>query len=203
MKAERALGFTLVELLVVMAIIAMLAGLLFPALVRAREQARRAACSGNMRQIGIGIGIYADDFAGCYPPANHWMAPGADKPGMLTAAVYPRYFDELTIFRCPGDTQTHGPDAGDASLGQSYPYMGLELARYADILALFPPRLQQVPLSTSSSADCMVLSDDSSNHASGSLRTGGNVLYIDGHVLWRNIGNFPYDLETLTLFGQQ
>ncbi len=52
-------GFTLVELLVVIAIIALLVTILLPALNRAREQAKRAVCSSNQRQIGIGMNIYA------------------------------------------------------------------------------------------------------------------------------------------------
>lgn len=70
-------GFTLIEILVVVAIVALLAAVLLPSLARAREQGRTAACGSNLRQLGIGMTMYMNQF-GVYPGHQLRLNDAAD-----------------------------------------------------------------------------------------------------------------------------
>lgn len=96
-------GFTLIELLVVIAIIAILAAILFPVFARARENARRASCQSNMKQLGLAFKQYVQDYDETYPLAGYYNPPSQNGNWFYwMQSIYP-YAKSKQIFVCPSD----------------------------------------------------------------------------------------------------
>ena len=91
-------AFTLIELLVVIAIIAILAAILFPVFGRARENARRASCQSNLKQIGLGFQQYAQDYDGWTTGSGVYVAP--KDYHSWPSNLFP-YVKSDQVFTCP------------------------------------------------------------------------------------------------------
>ncbi len=102
--STRRTGFTLIELLVVIAIISILASMLFPAFARAREQARKTVCISNVKQIGLGILQYNQDYDETYPIGFPFWASSltpAPPPDRLLVNVVDPYIKSTQVWTCP------------------------------------------------------------------------------------------------------
>jgi prepilin-type N-terminal cleavage/methylation domain-containing protein/prepilin-type processing-associated H-X9-DG protein len=205
-------GFTLIELLVVIAIIALLAAILFPVFARARENARRASCQSNLKQVGLGMMQYAQDYDEKYPIARtDYDAPLQAWDMMIRPylGVNVDFGGPSSIFHCPSDgfvswlnqpNRTYslvepysGPVATgfvknsvpDAS-GNYWPTRALaEIEAPATTLMIAETPSANNLLGTRWTATCYNPEYQSSANSGRALHFDGwNYLFADGHVKW-------------------
>jgi prepilin-type N-terminal cleavage/methylation domain-containing protein/prepilin-type processing-associated H-X9-DG protein len=113
-------GFTLIEILVVLAVIGILAAILFPVFARARENARRASCQSNLKQIGLGIAQYVQDNDERYPRPDYY---NGTRYILWGEYLFP-YLKSEQILQCPSSPLRNGTTklAFDLTNGQTYRY---------------------------------------------------------------------------------
>jgi len=171
MKPERAAAFTLLELLVVMAIIGVLASLLLPALSRSKESARAVACMSNLRQIGVGLQLYIQENNNHLPVmrdiSSSTNPPTPVLPGPNT--VLAAQLGNVAVLDCPSDRQGLYQQTGS-----SYSWNSLLNGQNADHLQVFGLNFKpnEIPL----------MYDKSSFHIARGPAKGVNYLYGDSHI---------------------
>jgi prepilin-type N-terminal cleavage/methylation domain-containing protein/prepilin-type processing-associated H-X9-DG protein len=193
-------GFTLIELLVVIAIIAILAAILFPVFARARENARRAACLSNLKQIGLGIMMYSQDYDEHYPvQTNYQISNYATSASPNWIVEIQPYVKSWQLFVCPSATDaTSGAPSGNSKT--NYLGNGVVLQRSLSLAAIDSPASIILASEISTNSYWSFLRPGSSDMTASPPKysywiydsnysnlhfDGGNLLFADGHVKWR------------------
>ncbi|MGH7179449.1 MAG: DUF1559 domain-containing protein [Tepidisphaeraceae bacterium] len=187
-------GFTLVELLVVIGIIAVLIGIMLPVLGRVREQARKTQCLSNLRQLGTSIVMYANTHRDRLPNTNPpQTSSDYDATNAVLVALNTDWVRSPRVFHCPSDID---PAPGTIETAD---YTLPNSARVSyDFYSVywepeFGPKLVQIksaPLAWDLDGASPPTPDQ--NHGTW----GGHVVYADGHAAWQDAkewddGNWP------------
>lgn len=124
-RSRKRIGFTLIELLIVIAIIAILAAILFPVFARARENARRASCQSNMKQVALGVAQYVSDNDGRLMPFRNYNPLMSGGPGVTEFYSYfdpvQPYLKSPQLLFCPSYNKFK-PSSVNAAARQSSAY---------------------------------------------------------------------------------
>lgn len=167
-------GFTLLELLVVIAVIAVLVGLLLPTIARARRYSQQVVCSATLRDIGAGWTMYMQNSPNAFPIAVNFPTASPPPPGEKTImAALSRQLTSPGVWRCAGDDRNYFD-----RYATSYEYWpGIALAMDLNNAILLAGYAKH------HGAKVPVLGDAEAFHPNRAT-TGRLAVYFDGHVDW-------------------
>lgn len=195
-------GFTLIELLVVIAIIAILAAILFPVFAKARENARKANCLSNLKQIGTGMLQYAQDY-------DEFLPAGDRTAQVWWYDIVQPYIKNRDVYRCPSrPDQNLGYGINKCMMcpqwcvRSTWPSL-TQIPRPADIVFLGDsPTWIVCGFHIGWANVCGAMCDDSVKKDENARHNGGgNVLYCDGHAKWHTantVGNWQWDTDHIS-----
>lgn len=169
--APASLGFTLVELLVVLALISLLAAMLLPTLARVKEAGRATACLSNLRQIGLALQIYVSENNNRMPVMRDRL-PGTNAPPDAPPSVdevLAGHLGNLQVLRCPSDNRGIFEQTRS-----SYAWNSLLNGQNAD-------QLRVLTLDLGPTRTPVMFDKEAFHRARGEAR-GVNYLYADGHI---------------------
>jgi len=170
MQRFPAVAFTLIELLATIAIIAILAALILPALGRAKESGRATVCKGNLHQIGLALQIYVEENKNHMPAMYDQLADtNLQTNSVAINNVLSNQLGSLQVLFCPSDNAQVFQQTGS-----SYSWNNLVNGQDADHLQVFATAfpLTKIPL----------VYDKQSFHAVLGSKRAVNYLYADGHI---------------------
>ena len=183
MTTSRSQGFTLIELLVVIAIISLLVSVLLPSLNKAKELAKRAVCSVNLKNIGMGMYLYAEDENGGFV-THKWCVPALFADGHYGFYGPASYWDagyvEAGSLFCPHDEEV-GPPVGWLPGYTPRVFLRYGFDGWWDPWTLFNPlTMDEIP----NPHGTIGFSDQITEVAKNFHETGWNAVFIDGHAEW-------------------
>jgi len=205
-QGVRVRGFTLIELLVVIAIVSVLVSILFPVFARARENARRASCMSNEKQIGLAAMMYTQDYDEQTLPV--YTGEPLYWPYLLTP-----YTKNTQVFNCPSDASGNKYNGAKTGTATGYGYSAILCAglpagvRSPTLAAIAQPSATVMfvdtsdwravptnPIYISGGSDPLANSDISYPHYRH-LDTA-NVIFCDGHVKTMHQGDLEATATT-------